>query len=44
MRIITIFDNSQALNMFKSCNAMRVETGGVKGPVDGQYIQVIPFR
>ena len=42
--LIIGFDNSQALSMFKSCNAMRVVTGGVKGPVDGQYIQVIHFR
>ena len=41
---IIIFDNSEALNMFKSCNAMRVKTDGVEGPVDGQYIQVIHFR
>ena len=30
--------------MFKNCNATRVVTGGVKGPVDGQYVQIIHFR
>ena len=34
----------QALSMFKSCNAMRVVTGGVNGAVDGQYIQFIHVR
>ena len=30
--------------MFKNGDAMRVVTGGVKGQVDGQHIQVIHFR
>ena len=36
---MNVFDNNQALKMFKSCNAMRMEAGGVKGPIDGQYIK-----
>ena len=30
--------------MSKNCIAMRMVTGGVKVPVDGQYVQVIHFR
>ena len=43
MRIIG-FDNSQVLSMFKNYNAMRVVTGWVIVPIDGQYVQVIHFR
>ena len=30
--------------MFKNCNPMRMVTGGGKGQIDGQYVQVIHFR
>ena len=30
--------------MFQNCNATRVVTGGVKGPIDGQCAQVLHFR
>ena len=43
MRIIG-FDNDRALSMFKNCNAIRVVTGVVKGPIDGQYVHVIHSR